>query len=106
MADTDIYETIGREIGQLVSSKQRQYGDSISKSVEIMKIYYPEGIMPHQYSDVLLMVRIMDKCSRISQRGLDGKDLGGESPYSDICGYAMLGRVKDDRLAGGEGGGQ
>lgn len=90
------YEERGRELGALVESKQKQYGDSAGRAGKILEIYYPNGIKPYQYDDALLMVRILDKLSRIAQRGADGKDLGGESPYKDLGGYSLLGWAKDE----------
>lgn len=89
------YKELGTQIGELVESKQKQYGDSAGKSGAIMNILYPDGIKPYQMDDALLTVRILDKLSRIAQRGEDGKDLGGESPFFDISGYGLLGAMKD-----------
>ena len=91
------YEDRGRELGKLVDSKQKQYGDSAGKSGAIMAILYPNGIKVHQMDDALLTVRVLDKLSRIAQRGADGKDLGGESPWKDCGGYGLLGWEKDER---------
>lgn len=88
-------EQLGNHLGKFVSSKQVQYGDSFSRSGEVLKILYPDGIKPYQYTDVLATVRILDKLFRIAQRGEDRQDLGGESPYLDIAGYGMLGAVSD-----------
>lgn len=90
------YEEAGRRKGALVASKQKQYGDSVGKSGRILALLYPAGVPPHAYDDALLIVRVLDKLSRIAQRGADGADLGGESPWSDICGYGLLGSVKDE----------
>lgn len=85
------YVERGQQIGELVESKQKQYGRAAEKAGGILAILYPDGVQPHQYTDMLIVVRILDKCSRIAQRGADGKDLGGESPYRDIAGYSLLG---------------
>jgi hypothetical protein len=90
------YETLAAQIAKLVIRKQLAYGNSAGRAAEIFKILYPSGIRPDQYTDVLLMVRIIDKLSRISQRKEDGQDLGGESPFRDITGYGLLGIVKDE----------
>ena len=87
----------GAALGRLVDGKQRQYGDSAGRAGAIMAILYPNGIPPHAYDDALLVVRVLDKLSRIAQRGADGKDLGGESPWSDIAGYGLLGAAMDER---------
>jgi len=90
-----IYRRLGEEIGDLVGEKQRQYGDSAGKAGKILAILYPDGLVRHQYDDALLAVRVIDKLSRIAQRGADGRDLGGESPWKDIAGYGILGWRKD-----------
>jgi len=91
------FRDLGTEIGALVEEKNRQYGASADKSGGIMRILYPDGIAVHQMDDALLTVRILDKLSRIAQRGPDGKDLGNESPFKDIAGYGLLGWNKDGR---------
>ena len=90
------YEARARALGRLVESKQCQYGDSAGRAGQIMRVLYPEGIAPHRYDDALLVVRVLDKLSRIAQRGADGQDLGGESPWQDIAGYGLLGQSKDE----------
>jgi hypothetical protein len=82
-------------IGELVTSKQEQYGDSAGKAGEILGVLYPHGIPVHAYPDALLTLRVLDKLCRLAQRGSDCKDLGGESPWVDICGYGLLGAKKD-----------
>lgn len=94
-ADSEQYVNIATSIGRLVSEKQIQYGDSVGKTGGILRILYPDGVMPFQYDDALLTVRILDKLCRIAQRKSDGRDLGGESPYGDIAGYGILGLAKD-----------
>lgn len=89
------YKKLGAALGSLVESKQRQYGDSAGRSGSIMRVLYPTGIPPHAMDDALLIVRVLDKLSRIAQRGENGKDLGGESPWKDIAGYGLLGAAKD-----------
>jgi hypothetical protein len=91
------FKEMGQALGELVESKQVQYGDSAGRAGRIIEILYPDGIKPYQYDDALLMVRVLDKLSRIAQRGTDGKDLGGESPWKDIAGYGLLGAVKDEK---------
>lgn len=99
MSDTEESEIAQRaeSLGELVMRKQLQYGDSVTRSGEILEILYPDGVRPDQYADVLLTVRVLDKLSRVSQRSQDGIDLGGESPWRDIAGYGLLGEIKDDR---------
>jgi len=86
---------IAAELAVLVESKEEQYGCSHLKAAQIMEVLYPSGIPRHAYGDALLLVRVLDKLSRIAQRGESGKDLGGESPWRDIAGYGLLGTRKD-----------
>jgi hypothetical protein len=81
------YERLALEIGKLVDTKQKAYGDSFSKAEEFLRILYPNGIRKHQYKDLLTIVRIFDKLMRIAT----DKDALGESPFSDIVGYGLLG---------------
>ena len=80
------YEEIGAEIGRLVDKKQVAYGRSFDKSGQILGVLYPRGIEPHQYDDLLAMIRIIDKLFRIAT----ARDAMGESPWTDIAGYALL----------------
>lgn len=89
------FKKLGKQIGLLVQSKQEQYGDSVGKTGAILEALYPRGIRPDQYADLLLIVRMLDKVARLANRGPDGKDRGGESPYSDLAGYSLLGIRKD-----------
>ena len=86
-----IYKELGSEIGELVDEKNQAYGNSFNKAGDILRIFYPNGIEPEQYSDMLAIVRIIDKQFRIATR----KDAFGESPYKDIAGYGLLGAMKD-----------
>ena len=88
---------LAAELGTLVTGKNRAYGDSAARAGDIVRILYPHGVRPDQFDDLLLVVRILDKLSRIAQRAADGQDLGGESPYRDIAGYGLLGWAKDGR---------
>ncbi|MBM88261.1 MAG: hypothetical protein CMQ41_07755 [Gammaproteobacteria bacterium] len=80
------YTEIGQQIGQLVQQKNEAYGDSFSKSEDILKVLFPNGVQPNQYRDLLAITRIIDKLFRIATN----KDALGENPWSDICGYAIL----------------
>ena len=80
------YEEIGEEIGKLVAAKNKAYGDSFSKSGEVLKQLFPNGVQPNQYQDLLTIVRVIDKLFRIATK----KDALGENPWKDICGYSIL----------------
>jgi len=85
-----IYELAGEEIGKLVSEKNAAYGSSFAESHKILEVLYPNGIAPHQFTDALAIIRVIDKLFRIATN----KDAFGESPWQDIAGYGILGMVK------------
>lgn len=89
-----IYVKIGNEIGSLVKEKQEAYGDSFSKSCEILKILYPNGITPDKYRDLLTITRVIDKLFRIATK----KDALGENAWQDIAGYAILSVWRDAEI--------
>jgi hypothetical protein len=80
------YKTLGAEIGSMVDAKNYAYGSSFDNSGGILMILYPDGVKPHQYADMLAVVRIIDKLFRVANR----KDAFGESPARDIAGYGLL----------------
>lgn len=90
------YEKIGQEVGALVETKQKAYGDSFGKSGDVMRALYPNGISVEHMDDALTIVRIVDKLFRIATK----KDALGESPYRDIAGYAILAVGRDDKKNG------
>ena len=91
MKKANNYETIGTDIGKLVAEKNRAYGDSFSRAETILKTLYPSGVQPSEYTDMLALVRVIDKMFRIAT----SKNAFGESPWKDICGYAILGVAND-----------
>lgn len=84
------YEVLGTSIGMLVDKKQLQYGDSFHKSVDVLKIFYPNGIKPEDYQNLLTVVRIVDKLFRVTSG-----NQGDESAFTDIAGYGLLGISND-----------
>lgn len=91
------YVEIGEGVGELVEKKQVQYGDSAGKSGSVLQILYPNGIPTHAFDQALLIVRVLDKLMRIAQQGPDRTDLGGENPWFDIAGYALLALKQQDQ---------
>jgi len=86
------YEEIGTQIGKLVQEKNEAYGDSFGQACRILEVLYPSGIKPDQYRDALAITRVIDKLFRLANK----KDAFGESPWRDICGYAILGVANDE----------
>ena len=86
------YKQIATQIGSLVQEKNEAYGDSFGQACRILEVLYPEGIKPSQYRDALAITRVIDKLFRLANK----KDAFGESPWKDICGYAILGVANDE----------
>lgn len=84
------YESAGADIGRLVQTKQKAYGDSFGKSGAILRILYPDGIAPEQYDDMLATIRVIDKLFRIAT----DRDALGEDPWRDVTGYGILAVVR------------
>lgn len=93
MSDRKKYQEIGEEIGRLVQEKNEAYGDSFGQACRILEVLYPDGIQPAQYRDALAITRVIDKLFRLANK----KDAFGESPWRDICGYAILGVANDHK---------
>lgn len=92
------YEDLAKRVGQLVDEKNKAYGNSFADVGDFLKILYPNGVSPENYTDMLCVVRVFDKLKRIATK----KDAFGESPYKDIVGYALLGLQKDEDLSSKE----
>ena len=86
------YEETAEQIGKLVAEKNAAYGSSFAEAHHILEVLYPNGIKVEQYTDVLAIVRIIDKLFRIAT----SKKAFGESHWRDIAGYGILGTVRDD----------
>jgi hypothetical protein len=80
------FEEVGAEIGRLTDEKNKCYGDSFSKSGNLLKELFPNGIPVEKYDDMLYIVRVIDKLFRIATN----KDAFGENPAKDIAGYSIL----------------
>lgn len=85
-----------QRLAKLLDQKAAAYGDAIESTAEAMRALYPSGIRPDQYRDASLTVRLLDKLARVSNRGADGKDKGGESPWADAAGYCVRAWQKDE----------
>ena len=80
---------IATKIAKLVEEKQKQYGNAVGAAGAILKELYPDGIKPEQYGDLALIVRMLDKISRITK----GNGKGDEDSWSDLIGYSLLGKA-------------
>lgn len=83
----------GEEITKLVVEKNRAYGNSVNKTIDQLRALFPNGVEPHKYKDLLLMIRVLDKFNRLS----DGDPKAfGENPWRDIAGYGIIGMAQGD----------
>ncbi len=89
MTDREKFKQITTELGDLLAMKNEAYGSAFEKTTEILKLLYPKGITVEQYKDVHVIVRMLDKLSRIAR----DNDPMGEDPFKDIAGYAILAQV-------------
>jgi hypothetical protein len=79
---TELFESIGWNVGELVQRKQKAYGDSFGRSGECLRQMFPDGIRPEQYDDLLTIARILDKLFRIA----NNKDAFNEKSVPRHCG--------------------
>jgi len=89
MAESDFMK-IAVDIATLLEQKNSAYGDAFAKTTQILELLYPNGISIAQYKDVHVIVRMLDKISRIAR----DNDPMGESPYLDLAGYGILACVQ------------
>lgn len=87
------YEELGLRIGGVLAVKNAAYGNSFGVSSQFLELLYPNGVQVKDFPNMLTLVRMWDKMKRIAT----DKDAFGESPYSDLAGYAMLALVQQDR---------
>lgn len=93
MTDREKFLKITNELGELLATKNEAYGNAFEKTTKILELLYPKGIEVSQYKDVHVIVRILDKLSRIAR----DNDPMGEDPFKDIGGYAILAQVIRDK---------
>jgi len=77
-----------QDLQTLMVSKRKAYGNAFNDAPQILKHLYPNGINPHQYDDLLTIVRILDKLYRVANGA------NTEDPWQDIAGYAILSMEK------------
>lgn len=88
-----VYVNKAKEIGELVTQKQMQYGDSFHNAGDVLRKLYPNGIELKDYDNVLVVARIIDKLFRVANG-----DKGNESAFADIAGYGILGATKKESV--------
>jgi hypothetical protein len=85
MVESDFHK-IASDLATLLEQKNLAYGDAFAKTTQILELLYPKGINVSQYKDIHVIVRMLDKISRIAK----DNDPMGESPYQDLAGYCLL----------------
>lgn len=85
------YEQSGMHVGAMVDRKQEQYGDAYHRCAPILRALWPDGIPVERYTDVLAVVRVVDKLFRIA-----ADNQGAEDAWADIAGYGLLGMRRDE----------
>jgi tRNA A37 threonylcarbamoyltransferase TsaD len=85
MVESDFHK-IASDLATLLEQKNLAYGNAFAKTTQILELLYPEGIKVEQYKDIHVIVRMLDKISRIAK----DNDPMGESPYQDLAGYCLL----------------
>ena len=88
------YKEIAAGVAKLVEEKQQAYGNAFEKITAILKVLYPYGIVPDEYQNLGLVIRILDKIARIAEH--NGDDLMQEDSWKDICGYTLLAMAQKD----------
>ena len=87
-----------RDLARTLTEKAEAYGDSYKASGDFLKLLYPSGIPVDALPDVLTMARVFEKLKRIANN--PGKpDPGGESPWHDIAGLAVLAEIRSKKGA-------
>ena len=79
------FASLAKEIAEIVAAKNVAYGNSFDKCGDFLRLLWPNGVRPEQYTDLLQLVRMFDKFSRIASGA------PGEDPHADLVGYALLG---------------
>jgi hypothetical protein len=86
------FEKIASNLATILSMKNDAYGNAFDKTTQILTLLYPTGIKVEQFKDVHVLIRMLDKLSRIAR----DNDPMGESPYMDIAGYSILALARDE----------
>ena len=84
--DADELTSLVLELKELLIAKNASYGDAFYNSAKILSHLYPSGVPCSSYENMLCILRILDKLSRIAT----SNDKFDESPWEDIAGYALL----------------
>jgi len=81
------FHEIAADLADLLARKREAYGNNLSAAPVILEQLYPDGVKVSEYQTLLLIVRILDKLSRLANGG--GRFALGEDAWKDIAGYAL-----------------
>ena len=87
LMDEKLFHKVAEECADLVTKKNKAYGNSFELAGEILKILFPDGVKVDQYQDMLTVTRVLDKLFRICS---GDKKAFEENPWRDILGYSLL----------------
>ena len=88
------FQELASELAEMLTEKNRKYGDSYARMAHVLPIFYPEGVPGNHLLDAVFILRIVDKLMRIASAQKDDD----EDPVMDIAGYAIL-RMREMRRA-------
>jgi len=89
------YQELAKDVADLVTEKQKAYGNSFDQAGDFLKLLYPNGIPVDSYTDALCIVRIFDKLKRLGNSSNLPVNEGKIDAWKDIVGYGLLGLHKD-----------
>ena len=79
------FQELGAAVGAFADKKNELYGSSFAKTGAFLELLFPNGVQPHQYTNLLTLARMFDKMNRIAT---DKDKL--EDPWADLTGYSLL----------------
>lgn len=88
------FQELASELAEMLTEKNRKYGDSYARMAHVLPIFYPDGVPGDHLLDAVFILRIVDKLMRIASAQKDDD----EDPVMDIAGYAIL-RMREMRRA-------
>ena len=76
------YLEIAKEIADLLSSKNKAYGDAINRTAECMRILFNGSVVDIFDKRIQILIRVMDKiCRECTKSDIEN--------WKDIAGYAI-----------------
>jgi len=81
------FHALAAGLATMLEEKRQAYGQNMEIVPKVMELLYPNGVRPEHYPTMLLLVRILDKISRLASGG--GRWALGEDAWKDIAGYAL-----------------